>query len=600
MIILSAHRENPEPIAPSSDAVHPYARWLLWLLCLTVLFASLGGAALFEPDEGRNAEKAREILLLNDWVTPHENFMPVLDKPMFFYWLVALSYKVFGIGEWSARLPSALLALGCLFLVDRFVRERWGAWEALWSVLVLVTSVEFFLLARIVILDMTLTLCVTLALCSFYAAVHATEKKSARLDCFLMYVALAAGTLVKGLIGLIVPGIVFLGYLLVTHRWTALRKLYILPGALVFLGIVAPWYVWAEARNPGYLRYYFWEEHFARYLSDEFERSGPGLYFFAVLGIGFMPWILLLPSVLKASWQKLDDKNIFLLLWIGLPLVFFSASNSKLPHYVLPLYPALAILSGQMIAARLNPPESNNRWLLYLPWILSAGIIIYLLTGSFWPHLLARAIRASVVANFVIIGYCTGFMGVIFGSFAYANSRGHWRSPSAVYICTCVWMAIFFLLMGRLMVTTSFERSSKTLAEKSRFFVTPDSQPAIYNTYITGLIFHLRLDRPIWVVAPEGKPTWMGSPYVSKKRPKPASGYGKVLFTFDEFADAWKKKKHPLLVFAKAKHVDLLERQVGAVTKELVRVDEYVLVSKPEQHAVSQISAITNASPELR
>jgi hypothetical protein len=200
----------------------------------------------------------------------------------------------------------------------------------------------------------------------------------------------------------------------------------------------------------------------------------------------------------------------------------------------------------------------------------------------------------------VIIGYCTVFMGVIFGSFAYANSRGHWRSPSAVYICTCVWMAIFFLLMGRLMVTTSFERSSKTLAEKSRFFVTPDSQPAIYNTYITGLIFHLRLDRPIWVVAPEGKPTWMGSPYVSKKRPKPASGYGKVLFTFDEFTDAWKKKKHPLLVFAKAKHVDLLERQVGAVTKELVRVDEYVVVSKPEQHAVSQISAITNASPELR
>jgi 4-amino-4-deoxy-L-arabinose transferase-like glycosyltransferase len=119
-------------------------RWLVWLVCLTVLFANLGGAALFEPDEGRNAEKAREILLLNDWVTPHENFIPVLDKPIFFYWLVAFSYKFFGIVEWSARLPSALLALGCLLLVYRFVRQRWGAWEAMWSVLVLVTSVEFF------------------------------------------------------------------------------------------------------------------------------------------------------------------------------------------------------------------------------------------------------------------------------------------------------------------------------------------------------------------------------------------------------------------------------------------------------------------------
>src|SRR6266850_3039309 len=129
-------------------------RWLLSLLGAVVVFVllyQLGGAALFEPDEGRNSEKAREILVLNDWITPHENFHAVLDKPIFYYWLVALSYKLFGVSEWSARLPSALAAMACAWLVYCFARARWGRGEALWAVLILLTSTEFFLMGRIVI-----------------------------------------------------------------------------------------------------------------------------------------------------------------------------------------------------------------------------------------------------------------------------------------------------------------------------------------------------------------------------------------------------------------------------------------------------------------
>jgi hypothetical protein len=122
----------------------------------------------------------------------------------------------------------------------------------------------------------------------------------------------------------------------------------------------------------------------------------------------------------------------------------------------------------------------------------------------------------------------------------------------------------------------------------------------IFNTYVPGLIFNLRLDRPVWVVGPEGKQTWMGSPYVSTRRRNPALGYGKVLVTFDQFADAWKKMRHPPLVFAKAKHVSLLEQQVTAVTQELVRVDEYVLVSKPEQRSIFETPAMTIKVPKLR
>jgi 4-amino-4-deoxy-L-arabinose transferase-like glycosyltransferase len=118
--------------------------FLLAIFCCFVLLYHLGGPALFEPDEGRNAEKAREILLTHEWVTPLEDFMPVLDKPMFFYWLIALSYKAFGVSEWSARLPSALAGLGTALVIFLLVSEFRGRWSALWSTLVMVSSLEFF------------------------------------------------------------------------------------------------------------------------------------------------------------------------------------------------------------------------------------------------------------------------------------------------------------------------------------------------------------------------------------------------------------------------------------------------------------------------
>jgi 4-amino-4-deoxy-L-arabinose transferase-like glycosyltransferase len=133
-----------QPANSSSAAFYErYLPWFLAALCCWVIFQNLGTAHLFEPDEGRNAERGRELLLLNDWVIPHENFVPALNKPIFLYWLIAIAYKLFGVSEWSARLPSALAALGCLFLIYGFVRERWGACEAAWSALILL-KIQFF------------------------------------------------------------------------------------------------------------------------------------------------------------------------------------------------------------------------------------------------------------------------------------------------------------------------------------------------------------------------------------------------------------------------------------------------------------------------
>ena len=201
--------------------------------CAIILFSHLGGAALFEPDEGRNAEKGREILVTNDWMTPHEDFLPVLDKPIAFYWVVALSLKLFGVSEWPARLPSAIAAAGCLLLVYSFARHRWGVWEALWSSLVLATSFEFFVFARLVIFDMALTFFITLALFSFAQLPRRAPGNSRWGYSFMMYAAMAIGTLIKGPIALVIPALVIFFYFLVTRQWFLLREMHLVAGVII-------------------------------------------------------------------------------------------------------------------------------------------------------------------------------------------------------------------------------------------------------------------------------------------------------------------------------------------------------------------------------
>jgi 4-amino-4-deoxy-L-arabinose transferase-like glycosyltransferase len=448
-------------------------------------------------------------------------------------------------------------------------------------VLILLTSVQFFLLSRVVIADMTLTFSITLALSSFYSAIHAEDKKAKKIHCWLLYGALAAGTLVKGLIGVIIPGLVFFIYLVVTKRWVALRRLHLLPGTLFFLVIVAPWYLWVDARNPGYLSYYFWHEHLTRYLTEEFERDTRRFYFLSVLAVGFLPWTLWLPWVAKVAWQKLDDKNLFLIFWIVLPFLFFSLSNSQLPHYVLPIYPPLAILSGQMIAAHFNQPTAKKNWFFYLPWIASVGSVLYFSIGGAWPHLLPTPIRDNVSDNLISIGFSAVIMTLILGVFAYAHWKGLGKNQFVAYLCIYSVMVVFLWLVGQFMATVGESRSAKTLAQSAAPFITQDTQIAIYDTYLTGLIFYLRRDRPIWVVGSPGKKTWMGSPYVSRHFPEPAPGHDKILVSVAELADAWKKGTPSVLVFAKAHNIPRFQSQLGDSTKELVKVGEYVLVTKP-------------------
>jgi 4-amino-4-deoxy-L-arabinose transferase-like glycosyltransferase len=552
---------------------------LLALVSLVILFSGLGSASLFEPDEGRNAEKAREILLLNDFVTPHQNFLPTLDKPMFFYWLIAAAFRVFGASEAAARLPSALAALGCLILVYRFARRQWGLWEALWSCLVLVTSLQFFIYARLVILDMTLTFFITWSLLAFYGIAESRQQHPKMSQVMGLYVALAVGTLIKGPIALIAPGMVIFFFLLFTRNWAVLKRIHLMRGLTVYLAIVTPWYVWAEVRNPGYLRYFLWDEHLMRYLTPRFGRSKSWYYFFMVIGFGFLPWSLLLPVTVKRLWQNtLDHAHLFLVLWVVLTFTFFSVSSSKLPHYVLPIYPALAILVGHIVSRQLRD-RGNRPWLVALaPWVFVLGSMIYLCTAIGLPELMAAPVRTAVLASVRLIAAAALVLLLIFSVLVFSQIKNGWQDHGSTYLGTAVGLALFVALLVQIVAASSFNRVSKPLAQLSAPFIGAQDRLVFYDTFLEGIPFYLRVEKPIWVVQTRERQSIMASNYLAARRPAPALGYGPVVLAFDEFAARWQAGNESLRVIVKEKNLARLSQEVGAVPQQLVRFGEYLLV----------------------
>ena len=561
--------------------------WILWGVVLAALFYQLGAAVLFEPDEGRNAEKAREILVLRDWLTPHENFHPVLDKPMFFYWLIALAYKCFGVSEWAARLPSALAALGTLVLVFRFAQVPWGRWTALWSVLILLTSIEFFILARVVILDMTLTFFMTLALCAFFETVHSDNPRGRRLWGAAMYLSLGAATLIKGLIGVVVPGMVIFVYLMLTSRYSALKRLALFPGILLFLGVVLTWYLPIEGRHPGYLHYYLWEEHFGRFTTDDFDRGAPWYYFIGVGFVGFLPWTLLFPLAARDQWRrlragKLDDKTLYLILWVALPFVFFSLSSSKLPHYILPIFPALALLTGAALARLSRDAPNQWRFALSLTWWVLFTVALFFVAGWFIPAVLPRYIREPVSE----LGVSVGIFAVVAAMMlAYTARSAVGRQPPSqcrLYTVQAAGMGVFLALVAQIIVLTSPSRSAETIIAAVKPQLTPSTEVIFYDTYFAGALFYLRASEPVMLVTNENKKqTFMGNFFALRAGERSPMSASETILSFQEFQKHWQTAEQSLLVIVKEKNLPRMARNVGEVPAHIGAVGEYLLVTRP-------------------
>jgi hypothetical protein len=267
---------------------------------------------------------------------------------------------------------------------------------------------------------------------------------------------------------------------------------------------------------------------------------------------------------------------------VVLPLVFFSASNSQLPHYILPIFPALAVLTGRTIATLFqNRTIDGKRWLLYLPWAFIAAAVLGIASRAFWPAVFSGELQKKIPDSGYFLAGC-GLALILFHVVCIAaNAKGFWKDQPGMFNCLFASMIMFFLLLALLFETGSVRRSAKVLARNVSPAVSPGSQFAIYNIYITGLLFYLALDRPMWVVAEKGKSPSLGSPYVARFRPAPAPGYGKVFFTFEEFKSAWDTNKKPIRLLLTSVGASRIHDKVGILTKELMRANGFVLATKP-------------------
>jgi 4-amino-4-deoxy-L-arabinose transferase-like glycosyltransferase len=348
-----------------------------------------------DPDEGRYAEIAREMLVSGNYLTPHLNFLPYLEKPPLVYWLTALALHLGGFNEWAARLIPALSALGGVLAVYWLASHLWGPGTALLAGLVTATSSGYFVLARLLLLDMTLTCFMTWGLALAYVAV----RKQRRLYLPWAYLAFGLAVLAKGPVGLVLPALIFLTWLGLQRRWRDFLSLWHTGGALILAAIVLPWYILVAWHNPDFFHYFFFQEHIQRFLAPKVHAGQPFYFYLGVLAAGFLPWAFFLPWAWVASKPKSTDLEAyrdrrFLLVWFGVIFLFFSLARAKLFPYLLPGLPPLAMLVARALANLVEQKDSSSpgwRWTMWV-W-LGLALLIFLslmILAAFFPMIWER------------------------------------------------------------------------------------------------------------------------------------------------------------------------------------------------------------------
>ena len=353
---------------------------LLLVIALAVIwFVPLGWRHLIPSDEGRYAEMAREMLVTGDWITPRYNAYKYFEKPPLQTWANALTFAWFGIGEWQARLYTALTGFAGVLLIGFTGARVFNAATGVFAAVVLASSPYWNLMGHFNTLDMGLSFWMELTLCALLLAQRPNlPGSSARLWMWVCWISMALAVLSKGLIGVILPGAALVIYTLVARDWALWKRLYLVSGLILFFAVATPWFVLVQQRNPEFLNFFFIVQQFDRYLTPEQNRPGPIYYFAAVMLVGFLPWLSVAVQSVRHALRMPRQPNGFspalvMLVWSAFIFVFFSVSHSKLVSYTLPIAPALALLIGMYLP--LVPRATFRRHL--------AGYAVFFVVAAF-------------------------------------------------------------------------------------------------------------------------------------------------------------------------------------------------------------------------
>ena len=470
---------------------------VLLLAAALALGFDLGGYPLFDPDEGRNAEVAREIAATNDYVLPHLDGLPYLDKPIVYFAAAAASMEVFGPTEAAARLPAYLFTLATLALVVVFVRRRWGADAAWLAALALATMPLVMAYARATIMDSALSCCTTLAILAFW-----DERP------VLAWAAIGLGSITKGPVAILIPLATLIPYALLTGR--PVRRLFPVAALGVFAVVALPWFLAVSHRIPEFPHYVFVRETFERVTTTRFHRTAPFWYYFPIVPVAAFPWIV--PALARCkNWRwawlarrvnPFAQESIFLTCWVLGPLLFFTLNQSKLPQYMLPLMPPFALAAARILtrdATELGGGIGVARN-VYAAIAATFGVALALLTV--WlpvPLSLTPAERAAIPPTALALGIAL----LVSATMVWYAGRApaHPRPALAVmgYALTVIVMPI---VSGRLLGAVGEDRSAATLARviqnvRPRAGDAQEVEVVGVSAFPTSLPFYLR--RPVAV-----------------------------------------------------------------------------------------------------
>jgi 4-amino-4-deoxy-L-arabinose transferase-like glycosyltransferase len=450
-------------------------------------FCNLGYRHLIKPDEGRYADIPREMVASGDWLTPRLNGYKYFEKPPLQYWATAVSLAAFGMNEWAARLWTGMTGFLGVLLVFWAGNRLFAPPAGLLGAAVTASCALYAVLGHLLTLDMALSFFMSASVLAFAVAQQESGEPGRRRWMLLAWAAMALAVLTKGLVGAVLP-IGAVGVYVLLHRdWGLLARLYLLRGGLLFLAIAAPWFVAVTLVNPEFPHFFFIHEHLERFLTREHDRYQPAWYFLAVLLVGVLPWIVSLFPALRRAWVSSRGTGFhaqrFLLVWCAVVFVFFTASDSKLAPYILPLFPALSLLIGSYL-------RSAGRGVLLAQAALAALLGIALAAAA--PHLPAYAsdaVPSSLLQGYVPWIIASGLALAAFGIVSAALMRRDRRIPAVLTLACGGLVLAQTALSGHETLAPSL--SAYHIVQKIRDQVKPDTPFYFVETFDHTLLFYL-------------------------------------------------------------------------------------------------------------
>jgi 4-amino-4-deoxy-L-arabinose transferase-like glycosyltransferase len=538
----------------------PYAGLPLLVLVAAIALAwNVSGYRLLDPDEGRNAEVAREMAQSHDYLVPHLDGLPYLDKPIVYFAAAALLMEVFGPTETAARLPAYLATLATVALLVWFGRRRWGEDAGWLAGLAYATTVLPLAYARAAIFDSTLTLCSTAAIVWFFEGRGVAA-----------WAALGVGTLTKGPIAVALVLLAVVPHALATG--CPVRRLFPWRGLAVFGLITLPWFLAVSFHHPEFPAYVFARETFERLTTSSFHRTAPFWYYLPIVPVAAFPWIVPALAGVRAGgrdvWRARREpaarEPLLFACWVIVPLLFLTLNQSKLPQYVLPLMPAFALAATRSIVMRGIATATRA----YAAIALVAGVALVALTR--WlpaPLDLTPAEKAAIPPTAVALGIVVLLSGLLV-------RFGAWRQKGRLTIAGyAIVVAAIPFVSGPLLTAVGEDRSSAAVAGATAAALARAGDAAAVlgvAAFPPSLPFYL--GRPVPVATATASE--LTSNYIAQYHEQYRTAPGSPLLPADSWREALARCSRPTVFVATANNHDV-RAALGAALPLLAADNHY-------------------------